>query len=286
MPWYDVDWKVSFGDYGVPIPYTHGDHRGSYHWDPPIKDLPTDFGRLHHRTFSVDRPATFARMQRVNEVFGDILPARVRGNFWWTAGLTLDATRLIGLEPLMWAMVDQPEELHRLMAFLRDDMLHLIEWAEKEKLLTGNDGSDYVGSGGVGFTDELRPSGQIEGPVSLNQRWGFAESQETVGVSPTMFDEFILPYQIPLLEKFGLNCYGCCEGLEHRIGLVLRHVPRLRRISVAPMANQRVLAERLAGNYIFSRKPNPAHVCINFNEPAIRDDLRQTLALAGISPWN
>jgi hypothetical protein len=65
---------------------------------------------------------------------------------------------------------------------------------------------------------------------------------------------------------------------------VAKGVPRLRRISVAPTANQEILTEKLLGKYIYSRKPWPAHVCIGFNEPAIRADLRKTLDLAGKGP--
>jgi hypothetical protein len=101
-----------------------------------------------------------------------------------------------------------------------------------------------------------------------------------VGVSPAMFGEFIFPYQVPLMEKFGLVCYGCCEGVHARLDYLLR-VPHLRRISVSPWADQRKLAERLGRNYIFSRKPNPAQVCVSFNEDAIRADLRETLSIAG-----
>ena len=117
-------------------------------------------------------------------------------------------------------------------------------------------------------------------PVRPMDLWGFAESQETVGVSPAMFEEFIFPYQLPLLEKFGLNCYGCCEALNLRWDTVSR-IPRLRRVSVSPWCDQAVMAEKLGKNYIFSRKPNPSLVCINFNEEAIRRDLRETLDLAG-----
>src|SRR5690606_13276211 len=118
-------------------------------------------------------------------------------------------------------------------------------------------------------------------PAKLCQRWGFGESQETVGVSGQMFDEFILPYQVPMLERFGLNCYGCCEQLEHRIKYILQRVPRLRRISVAPLANQEKMAEALGGKYIYSRKANPIYVSVDFNEAAIREDLRHTLRVAG-----
>lgn len=283
-PYFDLTWKIIAGNYGFDIPMTFGDNRGSYVWDAPMKDLERDLDRLGHRTHQVDREATLRDLELAGDVFGDILPPRVHSMLWWTTGLTMDAAKLIGLENIMWAMYDQPQNLHRLMAFLRDDMMNYIQWCESENLLTGNDAGDYVGSGGVGcIRDDASPT-QAVAPVTLADRWGFAESQETVGISPGMFEEFILPYQVPLLEKTALNCYGCCEGLEHRIDLVMRDIPRLRRVSVAPSANQEVLAPKLVGKYVYSRKPYPAHVCVNFTEEAIRDDLRHTLALAGQGP--
>lgn len=275
-PWFNVHWRVNRGDYGVEIPYVHGDNRGSYVWDPPIKDLDADFAKLRPRQFSVDRAATLAEMQRANEMFGDILPVRIHGSLWWTVGLTREAVLLIGLEQLMLAMYDQPESLHRLMAFLRDDALAYIRWCQSEGLLTSNTGADGVGSGGIGCTASLASSG--ESPARLADLWGFSESQETVGVSPTMFEEFVLPYQTPLMEQFGLNYYGCCEPLEHRIGSVMRSIPRLRRVSVAPQANQRALAEALGPEHIYVRKADPVPVCVDFTEEGVRADLRRTLS--------
>ena len=86
--------------------------------------------------------------------------------------------------------------------------------------------------------------------------WGFAESQETVGVSPHMFAEFVFPYQLPILERFGLNCYGCCEPLDTRRRIVEK-TPRLRRVSVSAWANVERMAEKLGDRYIFSWKPSP-----------------------------
>jgi hypothetical protein len=283
-PWFNVVWRISIGDYGVKIPFTHGDQRGSFVWEPPIKDLSRDMDKVHPREFKVNREESAKIFNRIGDLFGDVLPPRMSGSFWWTLGLTQDAAYLIGLENLMIAMYDQPDELHRLMAFLRDDAMRMITWAESEGLITTNttDG-DMIGSGGYGAIEGISHS-SIDEPAQLSDRWGFAESQETVGISPAMFHDFILPYQIPLLEKFGLNYYGCCEGLEHRIDSVLNYIPRLRRVSVAPNAKQEILAEKLAGNYVFCRKPYPAHVCVGFNEPAIRQDIRHTLRLAGDQP--
>lgn len=133
---------------------------------------------------------------------------------------------------------------------------------------------------GVAYTNELPQSDWKEGqPVRLKDLWGFAESQETVGVSPQMFAEFVLPYQMPLLEKFGLNCYGCCEPLHDRWEYI-KNIPNLRRVSVSPWCDQEIMAEKLGKNYIFSRKPNPSLVCVSFNEDVIRRDIRNTLKIA------
>ena len=74
--------------------------------------------------------------------------------------------------------------------------------------------------------------------------WCLTESQETVGVSPEQFEEFVFQYQLPLQERFGLNCYGCCEPLQSRWHIV-KKIPRLRRVSVSPWADQEMMAEML-----------------------------------------
>lgn len=280
-PWFHINWHVSIGDYGVEIPYRHGENRGSYVWDPPIKDLKKDMKKLHFRELSVDRRGTLDDVERAEEIFGDLLPVRIRGGFWWTMGLTAEIIKLIGLQNLMLYMYDDPENLHNLMAWMRDEHLHFIKWFEREGLLSLNNEGDYVGSGGLGYTHELPtgPKGPGE-PVLLKDCWGLGESQETVGISPKMFEDFILPYQLPLLSQFGLLCYGCCEPIDGRIDALLK-LPNLRRVSVSPWSNQEIMAEKLGKNYIFSRKPNPSMICTTFNEEEIRKDVANTLSIAG-----
>jgi len=282
-PYFNLSWDFDRGDMGVVAPKTQGADRGSFVWDPPLKDLENDMAKLHFRRPTVDREKTKNRVALADSIFGDLLTVRVRGYlaYWWSMGLTGTAIELIGLENLMLYMYDKPAALHRLMAWLRDEHINYIEWIEKEGLITQNNRDDYTGSGGVAYTHELPQADWKPGrPVRLKDVWGFSESQETVGISPAMFSEFIFPYQLPILEKFGLNCYGCCEGVHERLDYILK-IPRLRRISVSPWANQEILAQRLGKKYVFSRKPNPSQICVSFDEKAIRDDLRTTLAIAG-----
>jgi hypothetical protein len=107
--------------------------------------------------------------------------------------------------------------------------------------------------------------------------WGFSESQETVGVSPQMFAEFVFPYQLPILERFGLNCYGCCEPLDKRWHIV-QQIPNLRRVSVSPWADLARMAEMLGDRYIYSMKPRPTDLAMDgFDEDRIRAELREAL---------
>ncbi|MDD5351275.1 MAG: hypothetical protein PHQ12_13780 [Chthoniobacteraceae bacterium] len=280
-PYFNVNWRVTHGNYGVEIPYEHGTDRGSYHWTPPLEDIESGFSQLKPPVHAVDREGTVADVEIATDLFGDLLPARIRGKYWWTSGLTSEAIKLIGLETLMLAPYDQPDGLNHLMGWLRDRHLAFLGWLETEGLLSLDNEDDYTGSGGSAYTDQLPQKDWKPGmPVRLCDTWGFAESQETVGVSPEMFAEFILPYQLPILEKFGLNCYGCCEPIHQRLEYVLK-VPRVRRISVSPWAEQEAVAARLGRNYIFSRKPSPAQICVAFNEELVRQDLAHTLEIAG-----
>jgi hypothetical protein len=283
-PWIDYGWFVTIGDFGVPLELERGENEGklgSYTWDPPIKDLDRDFDRLHMRALSVDRERTKAWAAFLETHFGDILPLRLRANYWWTTGLTWSAINLIGLEKLMMAMYDNPQGLHRLMAFLRDDFLHLLDWFEAEGLLSLNNRGDYVGSGSQGWTDELpQPDWSPGDPVRIRDIWGLSESQETVGISPAMFEEFIFLYQLPIIRRFGLSYYGCCEPIHNRWHVIQR-IPNLRRVSVSPWCDQAQMAEVLGQTYIFCRKPNPTLVSTgHFDEDMIRQDLRTTLEIA------
>ena len=107
--------------------------------------------------------------------------------------------------------------------------------------------------------------------------WGFCESQETVGVSPKLFEEFVFAYQLPILERFGLNIYGCCEPLDRRFDIIER-IPRLRKVTVSPWSDVARMAERLGRDYVYTRKVNPADIAQpTIDEEQIREGLRDTL---------
>lgn len=290
----EIFWGEQLGDdrpiertFDISVPYEKpfwglrevrvgGEHGGAYTWIPPVK-AEADFDRLHLPTIAAD----FAGADRLEELAGKILGGELtvqrRTTWWWTTGMTWALVDLRGLEQMMLDMSDRPEFLHRMMALLRDGTLAMAEGLEQAGLLAPNWEGMYVGSGALGYSDEL-PQAGFTGQVRMKDTWVLGESQETVGVSPRMFAEFIWPYQRPVLERFGLVCYGCCEPIDSR-WKVIRDLPNLRRLSVSPWANRGKMAEALGDRYIYSLKPNPADLAMGgFDPDHIRSGLKRDLA--------
>jgi hypothetical protein len=260
-------------DWGMHEVREGGEHGGAYRWEAPLQDY-AEFGRLRFPRITIDPVATRQRLDLARQILGDLLEVRLKTAWWWTLGMTWTLVNLRGLERILFDMVDRPDDFHRIMAFLRDGHLARLSALEQHGLLSLNNDATYVGSGGFGWTHEL-PQPDFAGKVRPIDMWGFAESQETVGVSPRMFAEFIFPYQLSILERFGLNCYGCCEPLDSRWSVVEK-IPRLRRVSISPWADIPMMAERLGDRYIFSMKPAPSDLALpTFDEDYLRLKLRQ-----------
>ena len=266
-------------DWGLQETKVGGAAGTAYTWEAPLRDYATDLPKLRFPTIEVDHAATQRMVDLANDVLGDRLRVQCRTGWWWSLGMTTTAIFLRGLGQFMLDMMDEPDQVHRLMAFLRDGQMARLDFLQSQGLLSLNSDGIYVGSGGFGWSHEL-PQADFAGQVRTIDMWGFAESQETVGVSPGMFAEFILPYQLPILERFGLNCYGCCEPLDKRWPYVQR-IPRLRRVSVSAWASVPAMAEMLGHRYIFSWKPAPSELAMEtFDEEGVRKSIRETLRAA------
>jgi hypothetical protein len=86
-----------------------------------------------------------------------------------------------------------------------------------------------------------------------------------------------LRYQLPILSKFGLVAYGCCEDLTRKIDM-LRAIPNLRRIAVSPFADVPRCAEQIGRDYVLSYRPSPADmVSYGFDPARIRALLTRDL---------
>jgi len=106
--------------------------------------------------------------------------------------------------------------------------------------------------------------------------WFRTMAQMFSSVSPEHHFEFDMQYSIPLASRCAYTYYGCCEPLHDRIHQIKKY-PNIRKIGVSPWADVEQSAEALEGNYVFSRKPNPAHVASVTDPDVIRREIEETV---------
>ena len=250
----------------------------AYHIDPVLDDY-AQLGDLVKAEYVIDHPTSAAVLALAQDTLGDLLEVRQDTAWFWSVGLTDEFAFLRGLEKLLYDFYEEPDGVHALMERLCQGQMERLDFLEAQGLLRLNNDSHYVGSGGIGYTDEL-PGPDFQGQVATRHLWGLAESQVTVGISPEMFAEFIFPYQKRLMERFGLTCYGCCEPMDNRIDLV-KTVKNLRRVSVSPWANRQVMADKLGQDYVYSLKASPTPLAMaTLDEQHVRRELRRDLGIA------
>ena len=268
------------GTMGPQAIYEHGKTKeesyrsGSFVWDPPIKDYDKDLSKLKLRDPLINWDVTNTALDMANGIFDGILKVRLKGVWWWTLGLTLTAVTLRGLENMLFDFYQHPDGLKELLRIIAEGFMGKLDFLEKDNLLYLNNDNTYIGSGGIGHTDEL-PSKDYDGKhVRIQDIWGFMDSQETTNVSPEMYEEFLFPNEVPILSRFGLNCYGCCEPLHSRWHIIKKH-KNIRRVSCSPWIDIEKMADYLGDEYIYSRKPNPAVLSVKeVNWGNIRKELK------------
>jgi len=249
--------------------------RGAWAFDPVIQ-APADLKKLRSPEIRHDEEETERRYAFEQELFGDILDVKLKGVVHISYHLMLQYTTLRGLEQVMMDMIAEPEMLHEAMTLLTEGHQGILRQYVEQNLLSLNNDGTYNSTGGNGYTEELPGPDFDPERVRPRDMWASAEAQEMAGVSPRMHAEFVTQYEKRLLEPFGLTGYGCCEDLSKKLDDVLT-IPHIRRISISPFADVRISAERLEGRYIFSWKPQPAHLVGQFDESLIRGYLRDTL---------
>lgn len=275
-PWLTVDAAQKCYGWGVEIPRTHSDQSdGSYKDDYPLKTL-ADVARLRTPWHEVDEVRTAEAAEKLRDAVGDILTINIdRGSAYrmWGGDLSTDLGHLRGIEHVMLDMLDDPEGLHRLVGFMAAG----VEKAQAEAEAAGDWGLCAHQNQAMPYALELEAPAPNRNGIKRSALWGFMAAQEFTAVSPAMHEEFLLRYQLPILKHYGLVAYGCCEDLSRKIDM-LRQIPNLRRIAVAPAANVASCAEQIGRDYVLSYRPSPVDmVGYGFDPARIRKILTRDL---------
>lgn len=275
-PWLTLRASYKCTGWGVEIARNHAEEQGgSFKVDYPIKEE-DDLEKLREPWHEIDEEQTRNRYERLADAVGDLIPVavdRAPAYRTWSADLSTDLGYLRGIENFMLDMSDRPEWLHRLVGFLQEGVLRTHRQAEE----AGDWNLNAHQNQSMPYADELEdPAPDVDG-VDRSRLWYFAAAQEFALVGPEKHDEFLLQYQIPIMEEFGLTAYGCCEDLTNKID-ILRQIPNLRRIAVTPWADVPKCAEAIGEDYVISWRPSPERmVCSGFDEDRVRSITRDAL---------
>ena len=276
-----VDWCTPMTGFCDELKITRAEdgHGGAlgYETNKPIRDIDADFGKLKKRTITLDREQTEKQLGLAGKVFAGLLPVEVgRPSSLYSNGITNKAVHLMGMQALYLQMASNPDAVHRLLTSLAEDNLALGQWEEDQGLLTLNhDGNQGYCSGSSHFSDETNV--QTGDRVLSTDCYGYLESQESAGISPGMFAEFLMPHFTRFADKFKLLKFGCCEPV-HQLMPVLQRLHGLRKVSVTPWCDLEKLAETCREDVIWCRKPVPLKLCGDpFDLDELRAHLQETL---------
>ncbi len=280
--YYKLEIWFQFDRFGIKQRKVFAENSIGFHCEPELIDLRTDLQKLRPTDFVFDMSAFLEKRDAIQEIIGDILPVQiVNAANAWEFCLTKQVVELMGTENMFMAMLDTPDEFHQLIDFIGEDNIRLLRWEEENGLLFLNNGNDYMGSGSFCFNREL-PQKDYTGKVRSIDTWGHINSQESVGISPDMYREFILPALLRVAKEFGLIYYGCCEPVSDFWQDGVETIPNLRKVSISAWCNEELMAEALKGRpVIYSRKPSPNFLGIQreFDEDGFRACIRKTAQL-------
>lgn len=200
---------------------------------------------------------TEKKFEAMRDIFEDILEVKKAGypGFWFSSWDEL--IRWWDVQKLLLDLILKPELIHKAMKKLTNAYLNQLDQFESQNLLSSNNGNFRIGSGALGYTNELPERNSIDTKVKTKDIWGSSAAQIFSSISPDMHVEFALQYEIQWMKRFGLNYYGCCEPLDKKID-ILKKIPNLRKISMSPWVDLELGAKNIGRDYVFSYKPNPA----------------------------
>lgn len=260
------------GYWGIPLREVHDQVSGGSRYLPVVTKL-EDLAGLRATQHRVINDNTEA-IRRTRDLIGDIMPLHIyratEYMMWLGTDLAMALGAMVGMEELMFLLYDQPELIHRMMAFMRDAVMANLGAGEAAGDWSTADGNNYWVPRYVEDLPDPQPAA-YEAPLS--DLWFFSHAQEFEGVSPAQFEEFLLAYQLPIMERFGLVNYGCCETLNDKIDS-LRKIPNLRRILMGPLADLQDGCRQIGGDYVVSWRPSPAMVSVGFDPEHVRGIIR------------
>jgi len=234
-----------------------------------------DAARIRTPNVWLEEAATAECEARAHEIFDGILEVLMQG-LLPSYELWDEIVQLRNPEVTLFDLADRPEFMMEVAQRWSTAHLEWLDRLEAQGLL----GRDQMWIHCTGaFTDELPAEGYDAGKPRAKDLWTYGMAQIFGSVSAAMHAEFELPFAQAWYGRFGLGYYGCCDPLHNKIDII-RQIPNVRKISISPWAKLDIAAERIAGDFVMSRKPSPTPLAMDSLDLAASEaDVRRTLAV-------
>ena len=221
-----------------------------------------------------DSAETERRLAVAHELFDGLLEVRPWGAEPYLS-LWDPISTWMGVENALYALIDRPDFMHRLLARVTDGYLSMLDQLQQQGLLCQE--QSLIHCTGA-YTDELPAPGYDPQRPRTKDLWMFGLAQMFSTVSPAMFKEFEVDYTSRICARFGLVYYGCCDPLDGKMDEV-RMIPNVRKVSMSPWVDEQRGAAEIGSDFVYSRKPNPAFLAtVHFSPDQVRTDLLATRA--------
>lgn len=274
---FDITWNQKFTPFDLPLIRHELETSDGHEFVEQIQNLKAFTETMKPSSFSVDKTGTLAWQDFVDDVIGDILPTKLVANLSYSV-LTQDIVHLMSMQNMFLSIYDYPDAFKSMIEQLADDYIGFMRFKEDNGLLLPTTGHESLGQGSLCYND-LLPKNNV---TSHKDVWGFMDSQETVGISPDMFAEFIFPAYQRIAKELGRVSYGCCEPIDP-VWESISKLDNLGKVSISPWANEQKMGEALKGKpIVFHRKPSPNYLGVSkeLNEASFRTHIEDTLQAA------
>lgn len=205
------------------------------------------------------------------EVLDGIIPVVLRGHGIYYAPWDTIST-LRGVEPILVDMYERPEYLHRIIKAFTDSMSHEMDQMEALGLYDPNLMALHSTPSAVDV-----PNPSTDGVYRCRDIWFRTMAQMFSTISPDAHYEFDVQYSAPLAARCAYTYYGCCEPLSDRLDMLKKAYPNLRKIGTSPWSDVWRTAEETHGEYVVSKKPNPANVQSVVDPEVVRKEITETV---------
>lgn len=279
-PFITIPKVFSNSEYGIgidsdKIENSIGDTAPSKHYNRIIHTL-DDVRKIKDMVIKVDEKASACRLQEAEDIFSGIAPIVQSHGIGFHVGIWDSLTQYIGMEDVYYELYDNPELIHACLNRLTESVLAGVRQVNEIGLfdeIANTCHCSYV------YDDDLLPAPNQGKGSNTKNGWAFGMAQLFTSVSPSIFNEFEIPYITRIANEFGKIYYGCCEREDDKLEMV-RNIPNVQKVSCSPWSDREIFSEKIGKDLIMSNKPTPAFIAAeNVDWQEIKKDLEYTLEL-------